>query len=255
MAGNLEHGIIGIVGYGMVGKAVENGFCYATAIVSDPQYNAISIKDICSANPKAIFVCVPTPTDHTEYSLLRGVLQEIKETGYTGLTVVKSTVLPQYIEEFDVLYNPEFLSRATSFEDFVNPPMLLIGGNRAEELLDIYRRLSRVDTQNAVLTNIQTASLAKYTMNSFYALKVTYMNSMYDVAYKMGVDWEDLTAILAKQPWMGTHHFQVPGPDGQRGFGGPCLPKDTKALVYEYDIAILKKVLELNDEFRDDNDK
>jgi len=255
MAELLWYGTIGIIGHGMVGKAVEHGFTYATKIISDPQYNTTSVLDVCKANPDAIFVCVPTPTDHTNYSILRGVLQEIKDSGYVGLTVVKSTVLPQYIEEFNVLYNPEFLSRATSFEDFIDPPFLLIGGDRAKELLTVYRKLSRVDTQNAILTDIKTAALAKYTMNSFYALKVTYMNSMYDVAYKMGVDWEELTAILAKQPWMGTHHFQVPGPDGQRGFGGPCLPKDTKALVYEYDIKLLKTVLELNDEFRDDNDK
>jgi UDP-glucose 6-dehydrogenase len=49
---------------------------------------------------------------------------------------------------------------------------------------------------------------------------------------------------------MGNHHFQVPGPDGQRGFGGPCLPKDTAALAYEYDIKLLKEVLNLNLEHR-----
>jgi UDP-glucose 6-dehydrogenase len=49
---------------------------------------------------------------------------------------------------------------------------------------------------------------------------------------------------------MGTHHFAVPGPDGERGFGGPCLPKDTKALVDEYDIKLLSKTLELNEEYR-----
>jgi len=242
--------MIGIIGYGMVGKAVEFGFSLTTSIVSDPQYNAISIKDVCSANPEAIFVCVPTPSDHTNFSLLRGVLQEIKDCGYTGLIVVKSTVLPQYIEDFDVLYNPEFLSRATSNDDFINPPFVLIGGDRANELLSLYRRQSRVNTNTTFLTDVKTAALAKYTMNSFYALKVTFMNSMFDVAYKMGVDWDELTPILAKQPWMGTHHFQVPGPDGQRGFGGPCLPKDTQALVYEYDIALLKKVLELNNLYR-----
>ena len=50
---------------------------------------------------------------------------------------------------------------------------------------------------------------------------------------------------------MGTHHFDVPGPDGQRGFGGPCLPKDTEALVKHFDNKLLAKVLELNTIYRD----
>jgi UDPglucose 6-dehydrogenase len=87
-------------------------------------------------------------------------------------------------------------------------------------------------------------------MNSFYATKVTFMNGMYDVANELGVDWNSVTSILKEQPWMGTHHFDVPGPDGQRGFGGPCLPKDTEALTKAFDLPILDKVLELNIQYR-----
>jgi len=244
--------MIGIIGYGMVGRAVEYGFKNTQAIVSDPAYGMTDIVDVVQANPEAIFVCVPTPTDKDKYSLLRGILKDITQTGYTGLVVVKSTVLPQYIEDFDVLYNPEFLSRATANMDFTNPPMLIIGGDKdkAAQLLTIYKKYSTVTTDNIFITDIKTAALAKYTMNSFYATKVTFMNSMYDIAEQMGVDWNELTPMLAAQPWMGTHHFQVPGPDGQRGFAGPCLPKDTEALAKEYDVELLRKVLELNSEFR-----
>jgi UDP-glucose 6-dehydrogenase len=49
---------------------------------------------------------------------------------------------------------------------------------------------------------------------------------------------------------MGTNHFAVPGPVGDRGFGGPCLPKDTKALSQSYDMPLLDLVLELNDKYR-----
>ena len=87
-------------------------------------------------------------------------------------------------------------------------------------------------------------------MNSFYATKVTFMNQMYDVAQQLGVNWSHISSILANHPWMGTHHFQVPGPDGERGFGGPCLPKDTEALVKEYDVELLKTVLEINQKYR-----
>ena len=242
--------MIGIIGYGMVGKAVEYGFPNIHHIISDPQYNKTTIAEVCAVTPLAIFVSVPTPTDDTNYSLLKSILQEIKDLNYQGLTVVKSTILPKHIEEFDIVYNPEFLSRASANDDFINPPFVLIGGDRAQELLDLYKQYSIVDTSKVFLTDIKTAALAKYTMNAFYAVKVTYMNAIYDVAQDMDVDYNELTTIVAAQPWMGTHHFQVPGPDRQRGFGGPCLPKDTEALVKEYDIKLLSTVLDLNNKYR-----
>lgn len=242
--------MIGIIGYGMVGKAVANGFSKTPILLSDPKYNDLSIAYMCSKNPEAIFVCVPTPTDDTNYILLKSILQEIKDLNYTGMVVVKSTVPAHHLDGFDVLYNPEFLSRATSFEDFINPPMVIIGGDRGAELLRLYRKYSDVNTNKTFLVDIKTACLLKYMMNSFYATKITFMNQMYDVATKMGVDFAEIGNILSQHPWMGTHHFQVPGPDGQRGFGGPCLPKDTAALVKEFDVEILKTVLELNDKYR-----
>jgi UDPglucose 6-dehydrogenase len=244
--------MIGIIGYGMVGKAVEYGFKNTQVIVSDPAYGMTDVVDVVQANPEVIFVCVPTPTDKYKYSLLRGILKDIAQTGYSGLVVVKSTVLPQYIEDFDVLYNPEFLSRATANTDFTNPPMLIIGGDKdkANKLLTIYKKYSTVTTDKVFITDVKTASLAKYAMNSFYATKVTFMNQMYDVAQQIDADWTAVADILKEHPWMGTHHFAVPGPDGSRGFDGPCLPKDTEALVKEFDVELLKTVLTLNTQYR-----
>ena len=242
--------MIGIIGYGMVGKAVEYGFSKTTCVISDPQHNTVSIKEVVAANPDAIFVCVPTPTDDTNYAVLKRVLTDIKNEQYAGITVVKSTILPQYLEVFDVVYNPEFLSRATSLEDFVKPPMVLIGGKRANELVNVYKQYSTVDLSKVFITDIATASMVKYTMNSFYALKVTFMNQMFDVAQEVGVEWDNVAKILSEHPWMGSHHFQVPGPDGQRGFGGPCLPKDTKALASTYELPLLNTVIELNNKYR-----
>ncbi len=244
--------MIGIIGYGMVGKAVKNGFSKTSILISDPTYNDLTIEYMCSKDVEAIFVCVPTPTDGSDYSLLKGVLQTIKDCNFKGITVVKSTVLPQHLDGFDVVYNPEFLSRATADEDFVNPPMVILGGpiDKTQKLADIYREYSTVNMDQVVFTDIKTASMAKYCMNSFYATKITFMNQMYDVAQQLGVEWDQITSILQKQPWMGTHHFQVPGPDGQRGFGGPCLPKDTEALAKEFEMPLLDTVLLLNKVYR-----
>lgn len=244
--------MIGIIGYGMVGKAVANGFSKTSKLISDPQYNDLTIEFMCSQNVDAIFVCVPTPTDDSNYAILTGVLDRISDTGYNGIVVVKSTVLPDYLVPYNVVYNPEFLSRATANQDFINPPFVLFGGKEelTAKLAEIYRRDSDVNMDKIFFTDIKTAAMSKYCMNSFYATKVTFMNQMYDVAQQLGVNWSHISSILANHPWMGTHHFQVPGPDGERGFGGPCLPKDTEALVKEYDVELLKTVLEINQKYR-----
>lgn len=238
--------MIGIIGYGMVGKAVEYGFSNCKVLISDPKYNNKTASDICKMNPEAVFVCVPTPTDDSNYKLIIDILREIRSSKYEGVVVVKSTIFPKYIKDFDVVYNPEFLSRKTSKDDFVNPPMLILGGNRSKELLEIYKKYSKVSTDKVFITDIETAAFTKYTMNSFYATKITFMNSMHEVAKEMNANFEESTKMLSQHPWMGTHHFQVPGPDGEFGFGGPCLPKDTEALVKEYGVDLLYNVIELN---------
>lgn len=242
--------MIGIIGYGMVGRAVAYGFSKTKHIISDPAINTVTIKNIIETDPEAIFVCVPTPTDDSNYAILRSVLDEIKTLNYQGPVVVKSTVLPKYLKEYDIVFNPEFLSRATSLQDFVEPPMLILGGDRAAEVKILYDKYSTVKTEHVFLIDVASAALIKYVMNCFYALKVTYMNSIKDIADNSGADYQLMTQILAKHPWMGTHHFQVPGPDGAKGFGGPCLPKDTEALFKEYNVELLGKVLELNGKYR-----
>jgi UDPglucose 6-dehydrogenase len=242
---------IGIIGYGMVGKAVEFAFSKANCIISDPSYNTTTIQDVIAANTAAIFVCVPTPTDGTNYKLLKDVLTEIRQS-YDKLIIVKSTVLPEEIVNFNVVYNPEFLSRATSFDDFVNPPLVIFGGNDTDTRLaaELYAECSTVDLTNVIFTDIKTASLTKYTMNSFYATKVTFMNGIHNVAKTIGADYDTLVKACKMQPWMGTHHFDVPGPDGKMGFGGPCLPKDTKALSEAYYLPLLNEVLKINNRAR-----
>lgn len=245
--------MIGILGYGFVGKAVAHGFPHCEHIISDPAYNNISIKDLVDANPEAIFVCLPTPSDDSDYAILKNALQEIQDQNYQRIIAVKSTILPHHLEDFDVVLNPEFLSRKTADEDFVNPPFVLFGGSseKTKQLYEVYKKYSIVDLKNVKYTDIKTASLAKYTFNSFYATKITFMNQIYDVCSKLGVEFEELKDVLKRWPWMiGVSHLDVPGHEG-RGFGGPCLPKDTQALAKEFDLHLLKSVLEINDQYRE----
>lgn len=241
--------MIGIIGYGFVGKAVAMGFSKTKHIASDPAYNNISIADVCNANPDAIFVCVPTPSDGTNYALLRSVLDELGTRKYEGIIAVKSTVLPDVIRQYDIVLNPEFLSRKTANDDFIHPPFVLLGGTRSktDALAKLYEEYSIVDMTNVVHTDIATAAMVKYALNTFFATKITFMNQLYDVAQLNGVGYEQLKLILQLHPWMGQSHMDVPGWEG-RGFAGPCLPKDTQAYVNQYGerAALLRTVIDIN---------
>jgi UDP-glucose 6-dehydrogenase len=71
-----------------------------------------------------------------------------------------------------------------------------------------------------------------------------------EVCKSEGIGYDALANLLGHQPWMGSHHFMVPGPDGEKGFGGPCLPKDTSAFMHHYDIKTLKAAMEVNEKCR-----
>ena len=243
---------IGIIGYGFVGQAVAHGFPDAVKLIIDPKINNKNIDSLRFHQPAldAIFVCVPTD-DGDDFAILKKTLDELETLNFDGPIIVKSTVLPHVLEGRDIVYNPEFLSRGTANHDFIFPQFLILGGDRAltEEVEMIYSTESIVCAEETYHTDINTACMIKYMLNSFFATKVTYMNQMYDIAEKMGADFNRAAFIVSTHPWFGANHYKVPGHEG-RGFAGPCLPKDTKALAKRYDIPLLDKVLELNEIYR-----
>lgn len=81
-----------------------------------------------------------------------------------------------------------------------------------------------------VVSSYEVAELVKYATNAFLALKVTFSNQMFDLCKSAGLPYEEFQQILALDPRVGTSHLDVPGPDGNRGYGGSCLPKDMSAL-------------------------
>lgn len=242
---------VGIVGYGMVGQTMKMGFNDdVDTIIVDPLYATTTIQELCGRNPHIIFVCVPTPEQETEFTTLTNTLDQIATCGYTGITVVKSTVLPRFLEPYDVVFNPEFLSRATALDDLLRPPYIIVAGNRGDELVDFYIKHTPMDVSNVYYTDIPTAAFIKYTANAFYALKVTYMNEMLAVATQMGADFNVAGSILRTNPMFGNTHVNVPGVDGMFGFGGPCLPKDTAAIVREYSPELLSLAIQINNKLR-----
>jgi UDPglucose 6-dehydrogenase len=258
---------IGIIGGGMVGNALENGFSNNNILLSDPLINNITAKDVCDSS-EIIFVCVPTPTMDGDFdsSIIDGVMQEINDN-FNGDVVIKSTIPPNFLmdihynnKNINLAYNPEFLTDRTANDDFINPAMVVIGSQDEDLSLrieDIYKTHSTVNCNTYHKVDLVSASLIKYGFNTFFATKVIFMNELYGVFQKSGTSmtWEDFRVLIGSNPWVGDSHNSVPGHDGYFGYGGKCFPKDTEAFSKYADSLgkpshLLNKAMELNSNYR-----
>ena len=237
---------LGIVGHGFVGSAVDQGFTKdIQKFIVDPKHNSTNtIEDLIAFKPDATFVAVPTPqleSGECNTEILEGVMQELNT--HKGLLVIVKSTVPAYklqkIQEecinLRVVYNPEFLTEKNYIEDFRHPAMHVFGGMNADTdaVEKLYREHSTCAECPVYKTDIVTASMVKYCINSFLATKVTFMNEMYDVLNAAkGTDWNTFSKIVQTDPRIGDTHMRVPGNDGQRGYAGSCFPKDTAALAW-----------------------
>lgn len=250
---------LGIVGNGFVGGSVAYGFVKnVNQIIVDPQFNNTTLKECVEQEPSIIFICVPTPQNDdndVNVDIANTVLKEIDELKYSGIVVIKSTITPKHLIKFKsdynlrLVYNPEFLTEVNAHWDFCNPPMQILGGDweDCEEVEKAYVQHSNVKVVPTFKTDIITASLLKYTINSWLATKVIFMNELNNLHEKSGAEstWEQFTDMLARDSRIGNSHLMVPGPDGHFGFGGHCFPKDTFAFrTYANELGVDMTVLE-----------
>jgi len=264
---------LGIVGHGFVGSAVANGFDIDTEqfIVDTKQNNNTLEQLVNDFDPSITFICVPTPQQDSHYdvdvSIARQTLQDLTNLKYKGIVVIKSTITPHHLTQFKkdfklkIVYNPEYLTEANSFDDFINPNMQVLGGKwrDCDSVEKAYVRHSSVKTVPTFKVDLITASLIKYTINSWLATKVIWFNQLKDLYDDSGAraSWKQFTDMLNEDPRVGDSHMQVPGPDGIKGFGGHCFPKDTKALLYysklkSKKLRALEHIIKYNAEYRDD---
>ena len=265
---------IGIVGQGYVGTAIKVGF--------EPHYDYIhtydkydlakstlpNIKDLVD-KCDVIFVCVPTPMrkDGTCYT---GIVEEvIKEIDYNvdvnkdkPIVVIKSTIPPGTTDKFNksysnviVIFNPEFLTEENFLEDFKNQKRIILGGQRngTNTLRQIYSKVFPHAT--IVKTGSKTAEMVKYFINNFLATKVSFANEMYKVCEQVDIDYDKVVEYATYDERLGKSHWAVPGPDGDLGFGGHCLPKDLSAIINQFETyGLLEAVENVNDQVRDNRD-
>ncbi|MCP3926350.1 MAG: UDP-glucose/GDP-mannose dehydrogenase family protein [Desulfobacterales bacterium] len=237
---------IGIVGVGFVGSAIAHGFAQFADIKMYDKYNDSynSLYEVVNESD-IIFVSVPTPMQEDgtqDLSNLDDAIENIVITAYKPkIIIIKSTVLPGTTKNYaykyadhDFVFSPEFLTERTAKIDFINPTSIILGGiHKHSDSLKLVRNLfqERFSGANVFVTCSDAAELVKYILNSFFAVKISFFNEIYDMAKFMGVDYDEVKAMVLADSRIADSHCDVPGHDGDRGFGGKCFPKDVNALV------------------------
>jgi GDP-mannose 6-dehydrogenase len=216
-------------------------------------------------------VCVGTPSlpnGGIDLKYVRRVCEEIGQTlaGHPGAPVIvmRSTMLPGTMrelviptlekfsgkragEEFGVCINPEFLREGTAVHDYYHPPKTVIGEvNRASG--DLLASLYAAMPGPMIRTDIETAEMVKYADNAWHALKVGFANEIGNLCKGVGVDAHRVMDIFCQDRKLNlSPYYLKPG----FAFGGSCLPKDVRALLYkakqlDLNLPILSSVLPSN---------
>lgn len=251
---------VAFIGYGFVGKACHKAFEHnCEAIIIDPKYSDTTIEELSLFRPGITFVSINAPTledRSVDASVIYDIFQQLADIKYDGLVVLKSTLPPDIVDDLYIkfgkskifdkkgplryVYSPEFLRQDHWQEDALKPPHIIIAGefHDCKELEEAYRKHSHIRFARFHLCDYKEAALAKYAINSFLANKVVFMNQLYQLYADMygktpihPETWKAFVDIISTDIRIGPSHLDVPGPDGQYGYGGGCFPKDIKAII------------------------
>ena len=268
---------VGILGNGFVGQAIGNAFALTNSVFiydKDETRRANTLRETID-NSDIVFVCVPTPmkvskNNKIDLSIVQSLFEDIKNLNTdlkNKIFVIKSTVTPgttmsleSKYKKMSICFNPEFLTERSANLDFINAPRIVIGSSNIDTLTRLesfYKQ--RFPYKNIIKTDSTTSEFIKYVCNCFFATKVTFMNEMYEMSTKLGLDWDKIREGLITDGRVGNSHLDVPGHDGDPGFGGKCFPKDINAIINYYeecnlDPILLKAVWEKNVKIRNKKD-
>ncbi len=231
---------LGIIGYGIVGQAVEYGFKGEDIHIYDKFKDLMTLKDVCEKS-EFIFVSVPTPIMENESGIDLSIVEEVvgevaaEVKGTDKIVILKSTIVPGTTAAFEKKYpdvnfvfNPEFLTEANFLEDFVNSDRVVIGASNdlvSRRVLSLY--LKHYPKTSMFQTDPTTAEMVKYMANCYLASKVIFANEMFDICEKLGIKYEEVKKLVVADHRIFDSHLDI---TTARGFGGKCFPKDLLAL-------------------------
>ena len=212
-------------------------------------------------------ICVGTPSERNGnlgLEQVRRVCGQIAvawtEQTRQLIVAVRSTVFPGTCEQlaaecfggserFQVVSNPEFLREGNAVRDFLEPSLLVVGGSHrpsVEKVASLYQPLG----VGACLVSLRTAEMIKYACNTFHALKVAFANEMGALSSALDVPGDEVMDTLCRDTKLNiSHAYLKPG----FAFGGSCLPKDLRALIYragrlDLQVPLLETVLPSNEQ-------
>jgi len=231
---------IGIVGLGFVGSAVMEAMDGSANLVLVDKDKSKALNDFSDLmDCEGVFVCVPTPMGDDgacDTSILEEVLHKLRD--FKGVIISKCTAPPTVYEQLNskypnLVHSPEFLTAANASRDYYGGKFAIIGGSVGAYIRDAERiiKIGQRHLQQIRHCSIGEAALAKYAINSFLAVKVTFMNEIYELAKAGNQNFNTVASLMSLDDRIGNSHMRVPGPDGKLGFGGMCFPKDTCALL------------------------
>jgi len=217
-------------------------------------------------------VCVGTPSNgngslHFGYveQVAREIGEALRSKRERHVVVIRSTALPGTADDvvipaleagsgktagdgFGVCVNPEFLREGTAVHDYYNPSYVVIGETETVSGSAVEELYVGVDAP-VIRTSLRAAEMIKYASNAFHALKVTFSNEIACLAKQQGIDGREVMELLCRDRVLNiSTKYLTPG----FAFGGSCLPKDLRALLYraretDVDCPLLVSILDSNE--------
>lgn len=209
-----------------------------------------------------ILVCVDTvQSGPDDYQDLESVLTELSEYEYSGLVVIRSTVSPAKLVEWDQKYAisyilfPEFMPQRDGQLVTDDAWIAVLGGDKqdtdrfANDVLIANGYPAEINTYRYV--SKQEAAIIKLADNAGLAAKLIYFNSVYRICKEFNASYEDVRQAIGLDSRIGIAHSVVPSPDdGLYGFGGHCLPKDLLAIAEIDDLGFFQAIDYINKKLR-----